>query len=108
MRALAAITTGIVILTVTAGSAGAQTSFTRPPFGCFQVSVPQLNIRLKPDGDAAVIGSVKQGEFLIKRKRFCNFRGFFCAVQAGPLEGYADKNFMAVAPCPASTNVPAN
>jgi hypothetical protein len=108
MRTTKAITAGLAVLAVTAGSVIAQTSLTRPPFGCFQVSVPQLNIRLKPDGDAPVIGSVKQGDFLIKRKRFCNFRGFFCAVQAGPLEGYADKNFMAVAPCPASTAVPTN
>ena len=69
-------------------------------YGCFTVTTPSLNIRARPYGDAAVIGTASAGEILEKRKLFCTPRGYWCAVRKGKLEGYADKNFLGKASCP--------
>ena len=87
-------------------SAQAATVTSRPAYGCFKVTADEINIRAKPYSTAAVIGSAKRGDILIKRKRWCTLRGFWCAVTKGGLEGYADKSLMKVAPCPPSLSKP--
>jgi hypothetical protein len=72
----------------------------RPGFGCFRVTVEGLNIRDRPFSTAAVIGTARQGDILVKRRRWCTLRGFWCAVRYGSIEGYADKSFMEVIRCP--------
>jgi hypothetical protein len=86
-----------VLLAVIAGVATAQAA---SPYGCFQVTAPELNIRDRPYRDAAVIGTAIKGDVLEKRKRWCTLRGYWCAVRKGGLNGYADKAFMAKIPCP--------
>ena len=87
-------------------AAHAAPTSTRPAYGCFKVTAPELNIRAKPLSTAAVIGAARQGDFLVKRKRWCTLRGYWCAVSKGTLDGYADKNYMKVAPCPPSLSKP--
>lgn len=99
------ILAGLVLATMTAGGASAATT-TRPAYGCFKVTAPEINIRSKPYSKAAVVGTAGKGEILVKRKRWCTLRGWWCAVRHGKTEGYADKNFMKVAPCPASMSKP--
>lgn len=80
----------------------AQTVTKRPAYGCFKVSVPELNIRDKAFSTAAVVATAIKGETLVKRRRYCTLRGFWCAVTTNKgIQGYADKSMMAVAPCPA-------
>ncbi|MFA5952706.1 MAG: hypothetical protein WC807_20795 [Hyphomicrobium sp.] len=69
-------------------------------YGCFKVTADELNIRARPYSDAAVIGTASKGEILVKRKMFCTFRGFWCAVSKGSVEGYADKAHMQKMVCP--------
>jgi hypothetical protein len=69
-------------------------------YGCFLVTTPALNIRARPYGDAAVIGTAAAGDILEKRKPLCTLRGYWCAVRKGALEGYADKSFLGKAKCP--------
>lgn len=69
-------------------------------YGCFKVTAASLNVRKTPHSSADVIGVVKRGDILEKRKLFCTPRGFWCAVRKGSLEGYADKSNMAKVPCP--------
>ncbi len=89
----ACATAGILILPPVPAMAGKN-------FGCFQVITPSLNIRARPYGDAAVIGTASAGEILEKRKRWCTLRGYWCAVRKGSVEGYADKNFLGTTKCP--------
>ena len=91
---------------VTVSAAGAATTTTRPAYVCFKVTADEINIRAKPYSTAAVIGSAKRGDILVKRKRWCTLRGFWCAVTKGGLDGYADKSLMKVAPCPPSLSKP--
>lgn len=69
-------------------------------FGCFKVTVDEINIRSRPYSTAKVIGTASKGEILEKRKMWCTPRGYWCAVRKGDLEGYADKNFMKRVSCP--------
>lgn len=69
-------------------------------YGCFLVTTPALNIRARPYGNAAVIGTAAAGDILEKRKPLCTLRGYWCAVRKGDLEGYADKSFLGKAKCP--------
>lgn len=96
----------VVAASLCISAAQAATVTSRPAYGCFKVTAPQINIRSKPLSTAAVIGTARQGDILIKRKRWCTLRGYWCAVTKGSLEGYADKSFMKVAPCPASLSKP--
>jgi len=74
----------------------------RPKYGCFAVTAESLNVRYAPYSSAKKIGVVSKGDVLIKRRPWCTFRGFWCAVKTeSGREGYVDKNFMKVAPCPA-------
>lgn len=92
-------------LAMLAGGAQAATT-SRPAYGCFKVTAPEVNIRAKPYSNAAVVGAAHKGEILVKRKRWCTLRGWWCAVRHGKTEGYADKKFMKVAPCPSSLSKP--
>lgn len=89
-----------------ATTAHAQSVTTRPAYGCFKVTAPEINIRERPYSNAGVIGTAHKGDILIKRKRWCTLRGWWCAVSRGSVQGYADKNFMKVAPCPPSQSKP--
>ena len=106
MRPQSIVASLLVAAATAATAAGAPAAFaegqTRPPFGCFKVTADEINIRAKPHAEAAVVGTAKKGDFLVKRKAWCTLRGYWCAVTMGGTEGYADKNFMEVAPCPAS------
>lgn len=81
-------------------------SYVRPPYGCFRVNVSELNIRERPYAASPSIAVAHGGQILIKSKRFCNWRGYFCAVEfdqgGNYVQGYADKNFLVVDACPAS------
>jgi hypothetical protein len=93
--------TGLVTLTMLSAAASAQTVTHRPAYGCFKVTVPELNIRAKALSSSAVLATVIKGETLVKRHRFCALRGYWCAVTTNKgIQGFADKSMMAVAPCP--------
>jgi hypothetical protein len=82
--------------------AAAQTSTHRPAYGCFKVSVPELNIRQTAFSNGAVVATAIKNEILVKRRRYCTLRGFWCPVTTNKgIQGYADKSMMTVAPCPA-------
>lgn len=98
---------------VGAASPSVATTYVRPPYGCYQVKVDGLNIRERPFAASAAIGTARLGQIVVKTQRFCNWRGYFCEVEVTgangrPIRGYADKNFMTVAPCPASLAKPLN
>lgn len=90
-----------------AAQSGSSTGTTRPPFGCFKVTAAELNIRDKAFASGAVVATARKGDILVKAKRYCTLRGYWCAVRAGAIEGFADKSFLEVAPCPAGLSVPA-
>ena len=81
------------MLSVGAGSAAAN-------YGCFVVTAPSLNIRERPYSDSKVLATAAKGDILEKRKLICTPRGFWCAVRAGGVDGYADKSFMDKVACP--------
>lgn len=99
-RIARAFLAGLALAALAGGAQAATTS--RPAYGCFKVTAAEINIRAKPLSSAAVLGTAHKGDILVKRKRWCTLRGYWCAVRRGTTEGYADKSFMKVAPCPAS------
>jgi hypothetical protein len=79
---------------------GASNTAQAGAFGCFKVTADHINIRARPFSDAEVVGSVGKGAILEKRRLWCTWRGWWCAVRKGDLVGYADKNFVEKVPCP--------
>lgn len=69
-------------------------------YGCFRVSATEVNIRERAYSSSAVIGSASRGDLLLKWKRFCAWRGFWCPVQKGDIQGWADKGYLEKVPCP--------
>lgn len=105
---LLAVGAAAAIIAASAASVATAGTTTRPAFGCFRVTASALNIRDRPFSTAAVIGMAEKGDILVKRRRWCTWRGFWCAVRYDGIDGYADKSFMEVAPCPASLSEPAD
>jgi hypothetical protein len=102
IAAAAAATLGV-------GAAAAQTTTTRPAYGCFKVTVPELNVRDTAFSSGKVVATAIKGETLVKRRRFCTARGFWCAVTTNKgVQGYADKSMMTVAACPARLSTKTN
>lgn len=97
---------GVIAVLVSGTVASAQSS-ARPAFGCFTANA-DLNIRDKAFASGAVIATAEAGDILVKRKRFCTLRGFWCAVSYDGVDGWADKSFMTVTPCPANLSKPVN
>ena len=98
-RNLAAALIACVIISA---PAIAQTTTHRPAYGCFKVSVPELNIRQTASANGAVVATAIKNEILVKRRRYCTLRGFWCAVTTNKgIQGFADKSMMSVAACPA-------
>ena len=93
-------------LAATASLAGAQTVTTRPKYGCFKVTAESLNIRAKALSTADVLATARRGDILVKRRRFCALRGYWCPVAFGDSEGWADKAFFEAAPCPPRLSEP--
>lgn len=81
-------------------NADAQTaSSTR--FGCYRVvGADALNIRARPFSSSDVIGVAERGEILVKWRRWCSLRGFWCPVQQGDLKGHSDKRYLEPIDCP--------
>ena len=106
MRPLLGALAGATALAVSASLATAQTVTTRPKYGCFRVTADSLNIRAKALSTADVVGTAKRGDLLVKRRRFCALRGYWCPVAFGVVEGWADKAFFEAAPCPPRLSEP--
>lgn len=86
----------IIGVCVIALEAAAQTS----KFGCYQVTAPALNLRKRAWSRSSVVGVVRRGTLLAKRRRFCALRGFWCPVRTkAGVEGWADKKYLKKAPC---------
>jgi hypothetical protein len=107
MRLARGALAGAAALAITAPLASAQTATTRPKYGCFRVTADSLNIRAKALSTANVVGTAKRGDILVKRRRFCALRGYWCPVTFGTAEGWADKAFFETAPCPPRLSEPA-
>lgn len=76
---------------------------TESRYGCYRVvGADALNIRARPFGSADAVGVAERGEILVKWRRWCTLRGFWCPVQQGDLKGHSDKRFLEPAPCPPS------
>lgn len=71
-------------------------------YGCFKVTASSVHIRARPYSNADILTTASKGDILEKRKLWCTLRGFWCAVRAGSVDGYADKAFMEKVPCPKS------
>ncbi|MEZ5924883.1 MAG: hypothetical protein R3D57_10935 [Hyphomicrobiaceae bacterium] len=70
-------------------------------YGCYKViGVSSLNIRARPYSNSDVIGVAHRGEILLKWKRWCAWRGFWCPVQKGSVAGHADKRYLMKVACP--------
>lgn len=69
-------------------------------YGCFRVTADEVNIRERAFSSSEVIGTARKGDILIKWKRFCAWRGFWCPVRKGGLTGWADKGYLETAECP--------
>jgi hypothetical protein len=90
-----------------APAAQAQSTSVRPAYGCFKVTAKEINIRATPFSTGAVVATAIKNETLVKRRRFCTLRGYWCAVTTNAgVQGFADKNLITIAACPArlSTN----
>jgi hypothetical protein len=69
-------------------------------YGCFRANTA-MNIRERPWASSNVIATAKAGDVVIKRKRFCNVRGYWCAITTTKgVEGYGDKSLMDKMNCP--------
>lgn len=92
----------LIACAIAGSPATAQTTTHRPAYGCFKVTVPELNIRQTAFSTGAVVATAYKNEILVKRRRFCTLRGFWCPVTTNKgIQGFADKSMMAVAACPA-------
>lgn len=70
-------------------------------YGCYKViGVSSLNIRARPYSDSDSIGIANRGDILLKWKRWCTLRGFWCPVQKGNIAGHADKRYLMKVDCP--------
>lgn len=70
-------------------------------YGCYKViGVSALNIRARPFASSDVIGVAHRGDILLKWKRWCAWRGFWCPVQRGSVAGHADKRYLMKVTCP--------
>ena len=89
--------------------ASAQTTSTRPAFGCFRVSAKSLDIHEGAASSSAHVATVSRGDLLIKRRRFCGTLIPSCAVKTEKgVEGFAAKGSIKVAPCPARLSTKVN
>jgi hypothetical protein len=103
---LVASLASLVGIGIFAPAAQAQSTSIRPAYGCFKVTAPQINIRGTAFSTGPVVATASKNEILIKRRRFCTLRGYWCAVTTNAgIQGFADKNLMAVAACPARLSV---
>ena len=87
----------------------AQTTSTRPTYGCFKVSVPEANVRATASKTGTILAVASKNEILIKRRRFCSVAGLWCAVTTKKgVEGFTEKSMISVAPCPARLSTKTN
>jgi hypothetical protein len=108
-RSLSTAALSLALAASAAAPVLAQSVTSRPQYGCFKVTAAEMNIHGTAFASGPVIGTAKRGEILVKRKRFCTARGFWCAVTTRKgVQGYGDKSLMAIAPCPAKLSTAAN
>lgn len=87
----------------------AQTTTTPPKYGCYKViGADALNIRARPFSSSDAVGIAERGEVLVKWRRWCTLRGFWCPVQQGDVRGHSDKRYLEPVPCPPSLSTPAS
>lgn len=87
---------GVMVLALgaSAATATAQTG-NRPVHGCFQVIADSLHVRRTAFASGEILGGAEKGDILIKRKPWCTWRGYWCAVRTEDcVEGYVDKKFV--------------
>ena len=95
------LTAVIIACAAISAPATAQTTTHRPAYGCFKVTVPELNVRGTAFSNGPVVATAIKNEILVKRRRYCTLRGFWCAVTTNKgIQGFADKSMMTVAACP--------
>lgn len=97
----------ITLALIAALGAGVAATSTSPAaaadkvYGCYKViGVSSLNIRARPYSNSDSIGIAYRGEVLVKWKRWCALRGFWCPVQKGSVAGHADKRYLMKVDCP--------
>lgn len=94
---------------LTPAGTDAQTTAPPPKYGCYRVvGAEALNIRARPFSSSDVVGVAERGEILVKWRRWCTLRGFWCPVQQGDLKGHSDKRHLEPVPCPLSLTAPAD
>jgi len=93
---------GVMVLALCAFALTAAAQTSKPPaYGCFQVIADSLNVRGTAFSTGEIVGVAGRGDILIKRKPWCTWRGYWCAVRTeGGVEGYVDKRFVEMTPCP--------
>ena len=109
MRLIAHAAVAVLASALALSPALAQSTSTRPSYGCFKVAVPELNVRETAFKTGSILAMASKNEILVKRHRFCSLRGVWCAVTTKKgVEGFAEKSMMAVAPCPAKLSTKTN
>lgn len=100
MRAL--LRMGVMALALGAFASTAATEISkRPAHGCFKVIADSLNVRRTAFATGEIVGVAVQGDILIKRKRWCTWRGYWCGISTEDgVDGYVDKKFIEMTPCP--------
>lgn len=93
---------GVMILALgTSAATAAEQTRNQPVHGCFQVIADFLNVRRTAFASGEIIGVAEKGDVMVKRKPWCTWRGYWCAVRTEDgVEGYADKKFVEMTPCP--------
>lgn len=100
MQALLRMGVMVLVPGAIASAAAAQTS-KRPVHGCFQVIADSLNVRKTAFASGEIAGVAAKGDILIKRRPWCTWRGYWCAVRTEDgVDGYVDKKFVEMTPCP--------
>jgi hypothetical protein len=108
-RTTLAIATTLIALAFSTSLVSAQTTTTRPAYGCFKVSSSDAVVRASASKTGNVIANVIKGETLVKRRRFCTVGGAWCPVTTNKgLQGFAAKADIVIAPCPSRTSTKVN
>lgn len=83
------------------GALAANDTATGVNHGCYRVTTSAINIRAKPFASADIISRARNGDIVLKWKRFCTLRGYWCPVEKDGIRGHADKAHLQPVPCSA-------
>lgn len=99
-RALSSVALAVVAALLIIPVAPAPANALESRFGCYRVTAATLNVRKSAWGRSDILATVRRGELVAKRRRFCALRGFWCPIRTkAGIRGWVDKRFVRRARC---------